>query len=286
MASLNYPNIVPENNLRLPDALTIEHGPAPLLGRFVVAGDRAARANGLRLRIRHDFPELNRLNQEQAERGAWYPLIDMFNPERSDIAPENGFWISGENDSGDIVSTYAARVYYWPDSNLKEQAVAMLYGRDEGQPVVVTAPAASEIGGLVLSVGAAWVRPDYRGRQLSHLLPRVAKAYAISRWPLDWAMGYVTAASALKGLAYGYGSKHLSYSVVYPDLDFGELAVAYSSGREVYDDLAEFLDKELSDPLGAKFASPRSAAPAGINFEQEVTKMPSSPAFHGSSRRS
>ena len=26
--TLIYPNIVPENNLRLPDALTIKHGPA------------------------------------------------------------------------------------------------------------------------------------------------------------------------------------------------------------------------------------------------------------------
>src|SRR6185437_8531808 len=89
--SLVYPNIVPENNLRLPDALTIEHGPAPLLGRFVIAGDRAARANGLRLRIRHDFPELNRLNQEQAERGAWYPLIDMFNPSAATSRRKTGF---------------------------------------------------------------------------------------------------------------------------------------------------------------------------------------------------
>jgi len=39
-----YPNIVPENNLRLPDALTIKHGPAPLLSRFVLAGDGAARS--------------------------------------------------------------------------------------------------------------------------------------------------------------------------------------------------------------------------------------------------
>ena len=29
--TLIYPNIVPENNLRLPDALTVKHGPARLL---------------------------------------------------------------------------------------------------------------------------------------------------------------------------------------------------------------------------------------------------------------
>jgi hypothetical protein len=36
--TLIYPNIVPENNLRLPDALTIKYGPAPLLARFVLEG--------------------------------------------------------------------------------------------------------------------------------------------------------------------------------------------------------------------------------------------------------
>ena len=50
--TLIYPNIVPENNLRLPDALTVKHGPARLLSRFVLEGDVAARQMGLRLRLR------------------------------------------------------------------------------------------------------------------------------------------------------------------------------------------------------------------------------------------
>ena len=55
-------SIVPENNLRLPDALTIKHGPARLLSRFVLEGDKAARRMGLKLRLRHDFDELVYLN--------------------------------------------------------------------------------------------------------------------------------------------------------------------------------------------------------------------------------
>ena len=57
--NLVYPNIVPENNLRLPDAMTITHGPAPLLARFISGSRqggprRRARASG----VRHDFDEL------------------------------------------------------------------------------------------------------------------------------------------------------------------------------------------------------------------------------------
>ena len=63
--SLIYPNIVPENNLRLPDALTIKYGPAPLLARFVLEGDKAARELGIRLRLRYDFGELLYLNKQK-----------------------------------------------------------------------------------------------------------------------------------------------------------------------------------------------------------------------------
>ena len=65
--SLIYPNIVPENNLRLPDALTVKHGPAELLSRFVLGGDKAARQQGISLRLRHDFDEPLYFNQQKVK---------------------------------------------------------------------------------------------------------------------------------------------------------------------------------------------------------------------------
>jgi GNAT superfamily N-acetyltransferase len=278
-----YPNIVPENNLRLPDALAIKHGPAPLLARFVVEADKAAREAGLRLRLRHDFAELNRINQQEVKSGNWYPLINMFNPERADIMPENAFWLSGENELGEIVTTFATRIYYWPDTNLEEQAVAMLYGRDEGQRCIITADAAKLISGVVMSSGAAWVRPDYRRRGLSQLLPRIAKAYAVSRWPVDWTFGFVTRVLVEKGVASSsYGTGRYSYSVWFPDLPFGELVVAYTAAREVYEDLAKYLTTALSGSRDEKFAS--STLPSGI--AHELTKISSDGVFHGNSSRS
>jgi len=278
-----YPNIVPENNLRLPDALAIKHGPTQLLGRFILEADKAAREAGLRLRLRHDFAELNRINQQEVKSGNWYPLINMFNPERADIAPENAFWLSGENEDGEIVTTFATRIYYWPDTNLEEQAVAMLYGRDEGQRCIITADAAKLISGVVMSSGAAWVRPDYRRRGLSQLLPRIAKAYAVSRWPIDWTFGFVTRVLVEKGVASSsYGTGRYSYSVWFPDLPFGELVVAYTAVREVYEDLAKYLTTALSGSRGEKSAS--NTLPSGI--AQELTKISSDGVFHGNSSRS
>jgi hypothetical protein len=70
--TLIYPNIVPENNLRLLDALIVKHGPTRLLSRFVLEGDKAARQMGLRLRLRHDFGELLYLNEREVAHGNWF----------------------------------------------------------------------------------------------------------------------------------------------------------------------------------------------------------------------
>jgi hypothetical protein len=278
----NFATMVPENNLRLPDALTIRHGPAPLLAAFILAADRAARAAGIHLRLRNDFDTLTMLNQEQVARGAWYPLIDMFNPERSDVSPTNAFWVSGENEHGEIVCTNAARVFSWSDTNLEEQAVAMMYGHDEGQPCVITAEAAKTISGVVQTHGATWVRPDYRSRGLSHLLPRVCRAYGPSRWPIDYVIALITMKHYDAGIAFSYGARHFSPSVFYPGHHLPEMVLAYSTRDEVYDDLESYLATELSDVSGSKFAA-RSVPTV---LAQEVISTSPDEARQGSSKRS
>ena len=64
-------------------------------------------------------------------------------------------------------------------------------GHDEGQLCKVTTPAARRIGGVVFCAGSHWIRPDFRGRRLSHLLARLGRAYAIARWPIEWAIALV-----------------------------------------------------------------------------------------------
>ncbi len=172
--SLTYPNIVPENNLRLPDALTIKHGPAELLARFVLEGDKAARRVGLRLRLRHDFDDLRRLNEFEVRRGNWFRLVNLFNPEYCDLTPENSYWLSGESEDGEIVVTVAWRIFFWPDTNLFQEGRFLFYGRGKGRPCEFSSEAAkvaAMLSGVVLFAGSLWVRPDFRGHQLSQLIP-------------------------------------------------------------------------------------------------------------------
>jgi GNAT superfamily N-acetyltransferase len=283
--SLIYPNIVPENNLRLPDALTIKHGPARLLATFVLEGDKAARRMGLRLRLRHDFGELLYFNKQRIAHGDWYRLANMFHPEYSDLVPENSYWISGENEHGEIVVTQAGRVYHWPESTLEQEARLMFYGgREEGQCCIVTAADAKKISGVVFYGGSVWVRPDFRGRQLSQLLPRLGRAYALARWPVDWGISLVAPVLVEKKVAAGYGYKHVSYGVSYPGSPWGDIdfALVSLSTAEAYDDLAKVLICRLCG-MENETASETSSASL---WDDNVTSISLDGVFHGSSSRS
>ena len=280
--ALIYPNIVPENDLRLPDALTVKHGPAHLLSRFVLAGDRYARERGLRLKLKYDFEELAWVNRQYCAQGSWYPIIGEFNPDHSELSPDNAFWVAGEDAQGEVAAVYAGHIYYWPDTNLEEQAATVFYGRNEGQPTLVTTPVARTINGVVMSCGCAWIRPDFRGRILSQLFARLAKAYGLSRWPIEWIIGYVTPSGFKKGLHNGYGAKHTTPGMGYPGTSFGELYLLYTSASEAIADLDDFLETELS-PVPAE---PSVSHSWETIFAQEVTKTSPELVFQGNSSRS
>ena len=280
--ALIYPNIVPQNNLRLPDALTIKHGPARLLAKFVLEGDKAARQLGIHLRLRHDFEELHYINRQQVARKTWFPLVKTYDPQYNDLTPDNSYWISGEDEHGEIVLTQAGRVYYWPETTLQEQARSMFYaGCESDQCCLVTAPAAKLIAGVALCAGAHWIRPDFRGRRLSHLLARLGRAYALARWPVDWAIALVAPILIEKGVSSGYGYKHASRSIFFPGSQWGNLEVvlAYLSAEEAYDDITEFLTIELSGREEGSSDTLFSGKPR----EDSVTRTSSEDVFHGSS---
>jgi len=278
--TLNFPNIVPPNNLRLPDALTVRHGSGPLIGRFVLQGDRAARAAGVHLRLRTDLEGLLEFNRQATAAGIWYPLLGTFNPEGTDINEKNGFWIAGENDDGEIIACSAGRIYTFTDS-LDEHVAEVFFGRDTGQPREITATAAKFITGVALKAGATWVHPNFRKRELPQILSRMARAYAMARWPLDWTFAYIPRVVIEKGVAAAYGAKHISYSIFFPGSRFGEIGLSYTSGQEIYDDLRGFLSDELSDPDNGKFAPPSPAT----SLMHELTSVPSG-VRQGSSNRS
>lgn len=183
---------------------------------------------------------------------------------------------------GEIVATQAGRVYYWPDSTMEQEARLMFYaGREEGQNCVVTAADAKKISGVVFYGGSVWVRPDFRGRQLSQLLPRLGRAYAVARWPVDWGISLVAPVLVEKKVAAGYGYKHVSYSVSYPGSPWGDIdfALVSISAMEAYDDFARLLVCKAWGMGADAGAAPSSASCSDVN----VTSISLDGVRHGNS---
>jgi GNAT superfamily N-acetyltransferase len=235
---------IPADNIRLPDAITIKHGPAPVLSRLFIAADNMAQALGVSMKFRNDFQPLMRLNEVETAKGTWYKMIDVFDPGLSvDLSPDNAFWIAAENPAGEIVATVCGRIFNWPRSTLADEVRLLYYGgRDIGQKCVCTAPLAADITGCVYYAGGVWVSPDFRGSGISSLLPHVARAYAAGRWPLDCAMNMINVKLVGKTPPSRYGYSEFSYSVCFPESPLGdvEYVVCRLKADEIYADFTKF----------------------------------------------
>jgi hypothetical protein len=172
--------------------ITVDHGPVDVLGRFFILADAAARERGVTLSF-GTFDELLEINA--ANRDSWKPVTSMYDVRYcpQGLAPENAFCIFGRNAEGRVVATQAARIYRLDQASFHEEATSLRMFYDDpvrekapDESCEVTAPIAKSLRGAILVGGAAWYRPDYRGRQLSAILPRISRAFAYTKWRTDW----------------------------------------------------------------------------------------------------
>jgi hypothetical protein len=103
----------------------------------------------------------------------------------------------------------------------------------------------------------------------------------MARWPVESAIALVAPVLVAKGVSAGYGYKHASHSIFYPASPWGDLEVvlAYLSQNEAYEDIAEYLVRELSGATTEPFSTASSRSPR----EDNVTRTSSEGVFHGSS---
>lgn len=179
---------------RLPSEARIEHGPPALLGRAILKADQAARRRGVYLSL-VSCHELFSADDAGDDRDA---LASAFDPAQAGNTSHDSFAIIGHNLDGDVVATQAARLFDWRTTDLGAEAeglrlfhAAPALARSRGERCVVTAAQARAIRGRVVYAGAEWYRPDYRGRTLSAILPRVARMLAYTRWQHDITFGMV-----------------------------------------------------------------------------------------------
>ena len=141
----------------------------------------------------------------------------------------------------------------WQDSDFKTEAESLRFfyadperdkGPDESCSVAEIEPRA--VTGQLMHSGGIWYRPDFRGRKIGEILPRLARAYSYATWNIDQAFGIATEANVKKKfhLRNGYrdvvGSVVMRYSPTYPVGDL-RLALCRMRNIDIIDDIFGFL---------------------------------------------
>ncbi len=227
--------------------IRIDHGPAPALGRFFLAADTLVRAAGIQLRLVSITDAALAHTNNKASWPAFPPMLDS---RLAAIDPASSYALLGYNQSGDVVSSQAGRIYDTPDQQTLREMIgdqSFLYGGSfdpqSGHPTChITAPSSRQISGRYVYSGALWVHPDYRGHRLANVLPRVSRAYALSRWNTDYTIAFIGNATSSLCKLYGYPN-------IEPGVEFRGLGPSYSTMSlmwmttdQLLDDLAKFMD--------------------------------------------
>jgi predicted nucleic acid-binding Zn ribbon protein len=235
---------------RLPAYLKIKYGPVGLLGRFFLWADTAARDRGVTLFVAslQELADVNKANSE-----TWRPLLPVFDPVVSGITPETGFALIGRDRSGQVVAAQAARVYDWSHTTFEAEATSlrMFYADADaalsrGDRCEVTTPVARTIAGRVVFSGAGWYRPDFRGKGLATILPRISRAYAYTRWNSDLTFSVMADAVVAGGMAQRCGYTKIEPSCVdflVTPVGAARCALVWMHPDELLADLAAIMDQ-------------------------------------------
>jgi len=250
---------------RLPAHLKIKHGPVGLLGRFFLWADTAVRDRGVTLSFGslQDLIEANKANSD-----TWRPLVPVFDEALGGVTPETAFVLIGRDKHGEVVATQAARIYDWSETSLKDEAnsLRMFYADPDaafarGDSCEINAPIAEKISGRVAFSGGIWYRRDFRGKDLGTILPRISRAYALTRWNSDFTIGMMGDAVIAGGLAERAGYTKLERNcieLVASPLGGMRCGLIWMQSDELLADLAAIMDRASVPVIGPRIAEDAS----------------------------
>ncbi|HEV2676235.1 MAG TPA: hypothetical protein VGV37_17050 [Aliidongia sp.] len=196
--------------VRFTEELRVHHGPKREIGRFLLQGDRALNELGLKLYLSHDLRRLFKVNRRHLD--SWAPLMPVFDPVQSDIQAHHAFMFELHDAKGEIVATQVSRLLDLEATTLAAELEHLrLFYRDPAsqagpsERIEVTAPKASDITGRVALSGGLWYRPDWRGKGLSWILPRMTRTLALTNWDPDHVISFVEQGPVDHGILVSYG---------------------------------------------------------------------------------
>ena len=200
------------------ERIVVEHGPVQTLARFFLKAATDLSALGFELRF-IDPEQLVKANLEN--RDNWLPLVQTFDPQWSDLNPDNIVTVAIFRE-GRIVGVHSVRRFDWRDTNMHEEILSyrFLYAdpvtqKRPEETVSITTSMAREITGVVGFSGAAWYHPDCRGLGLSRILPRLAKGIALTRWDVTRIVAIMSESVHRRGFAARFGYHGVDWDITF-----------------------------------------------------------------------
>jgi hypothetical protein len=211
--------------------VTVEHGPAPLLGRFFLAADTAAREVGVT--VSFATPE-DLLAANEANRETWKPLLSVFDPRYVNLTPENALILVGRDAAGEVVATQAARLLRLDNASMYDEMVNLRLSYDNpardkrpGESFNVLSEEPRAIRGRTLFGGAVWYRTDFRKRGLAAILPRISRAYAFTRWNTEYTTSMMATGIVKGGVAAASGYTNIGPELQIRNSTLGDLNTVF-----------------------------------------------------------
>lgn len=184
--------------------------------RYINNIELIAERHGMAIEVCCDFEAFRKLRMEQADR---LPISPIFDQRESQLDANNGFWIKGTSECGELVHLQAVRLLDLDDMTLAQHLHTQrhIYAPpgvvvDAERSEFSATPASHKITGRVCYHGELWLKggPNgYRGHGLTAALPRLAMALAHMTWSPDFMFGLVHPLVACKGLPAREGYMHL-----------------------------------------------------------------------------
>lgn len=113
-----------------------------------------------------------------------------FDPDHSWLTPANSFWVCLRDGSGQVIGCICSRLFETDDMMQIIRSYRLFFDRKpvlDLRPLRLVAPDdVPIISGRIGYTGGYWLHPDWRGRGLSRLLPRINRALALRHFDLDW----------------------------------------------------------------------------------------------------
>jgi hypothetical protein len=171
------------------EQVQFRRGDVAMLGRFVLATERALEDIGLEAR-RGSLAELHTVLQ--ANLPSWGGVAPAFDASQTLARDEDLGIILATDRTGTVVATCAQRFYDLGTETLKtaiESNAFMHAGHPAGDRsrvrFEITAPVAETITGRISLLGGLWVRPDLRGSGVTVLLCDLTRTYSLGMWDFE-----------------------------------------------------------------------------------------------------